>query len=684
MVTAVTASGVGSGIDVQSVVAQLVAADRAGSDLQYTRDTNKVNTQISALGSLKSALANFQSSLGSLDSIKNFDKKSATSSDTTYVTPIARAAAVPSSYSVEVSQLATSHSLASMSFAATDTTIGTGTMTFRFGSTTYNANTDAYTGFALNPDSKVTTLTIDSSNNTLGGIMTAINNGNFGVKASIVHAGDGYKLLLASDKTGVKNSLEVTVADGDSDNTNTGAAAGLSNFAFNSAATNLDQTSAALDANYKINGLPLTSSLNVVKEAMGGVDLTLSKVTTAPVTVTIQKDNSTALAAMQGFVSGYNSLVRTLTSLSGYDAAKKVGGPLLGDFTVRAITTQANTILRSAVGGLIGDVTSLTSLGIKTNTDGSFTLDSTKFTDLLNSAPQKLPQVFSAVGTPTDNKISFKTASDDTVVGSYAVNVSHLATAGSFAGNGVLPNFTPGNYLTLDANNSTFTLNVDGVSSGSLSLTQGEYQSGAALAQEIQSRINGATPLVNAGIGVTVSYDAGNQNFKILSNSVGSTSNVDVTAVGTNVASALGLSVQTGTLGTNVAGTIAGVAATGAGAVLTAADSTDAKGLQLSVDGTTTGDRGTVNFTRGVTNKLNLLFNKVLDDSGGLANRLTNFTTQIKTINDAHDRKELRWTAVKNRYLAQFNAMDTLVAKLNSTGTFLQQQLASLPGVVSK
>ena len=337
--------------------------------------------------------------------------------------------------------------------------------------------------------------------------------------------------------------------------------------------------------------------------------------------------------------------------------------------------------MRSAVNGLTGDVTSLSALGITTGSDGTFTLDTTKFTALLNSAPDKLPAVFNAVGAPTDSKISYLGASDDTVVGNYAVNVSSLATAGNYSGNGVLPDFTPGNYLTLDANNSTFTINVDGVSSGSLALTQGEYQSGAALAQEIQSRINGATALVSAGVGVTVSYDAGNQNFKIVSNSLGTTSTVNMTAVGTNVAAVLGLPVQNGTDGTNVAGSIAGTAATGAGAVLTAASTIDAKGLQLTVAGIATGARGTVNFTRGITNQLDLLFDKVLATDGGLQNRIDDFTKQLTTISNAQARKELQWTAVKSRYMTQFTAMDTLVSNLNSTSSFLTTQLANLPGV---
>lgn len=677
----VSATGLGSGIDINGLVTQLVNAERANSDLQLSRATTKANTKLSALGNLKGAISSFQSSLGALENLSSFDKKSASSTDATTVAAVARAAAVPNTYAVEVTQLAAAHSLASRSFAATDTAIGTGTLTFRFGTTTYNANTDVYSGFSLNADSKVTTLTIDSSNNTLEGIMAAINDADFGVRAAIVQAGDGYKLLLSSDSTGSENSLEITVSDGDSNNTNTGATAGLSNFAFNSAATNMEQTAAARDANFKINGLALTSSTNTAKEVMAGVDLTFSKLSTEAETITIKKDNSTAIAAMQSFVAGYNSLAKTVNSLSGYDAVKKQGGPLMGDATLRSIMSQADAILRKEVEGLTGNYTTLAAIGLKTGLDKQYSLDVTRFTEVLSTVPDKLPALFSAYGKPTDADISYKSASELTKVGSYAVTVSQLATAGTYNGDSVLPDFTPGNYLTLDADNSTFTIEVDGVSSGSLSLTLGEYQSGASLAEEIEARINGASTLVEAGVTVAVSYDADNNRFAIVSDSVGSTSTVKITAAGTNVPSALGLLVQNGTAGLNVAGTIGGVAATGAGAVLTAASTSDAKGLKLTIGGTATGSRGTVAFTRGINNQLDLLFDKVLASTGGLATRIKSYNTQLQTITDKKADQELRWAAVKARYSHQFNALDSLVSKLNSTGSFLSQQLANLPGV---
>jgi flagellar hook-associated protein 2 len=41
-------------------------------------------------------------------------------------------------------------------------------------------------------------------------------------------------------------------------------------------------------------------------------------------------------------------------------------------------------------------------------------------------------------------------------------------------------------------------------------------------------------------------------------------------------------------------------------------------------------------------------------------------------------------TALETRLFAQYNAMDTLVASLNATSTYLENQLDNLPGVVRK
>lgn len=681
---AITAAGLGSGLDITGLVKQLVDAERAGSDLQFNRESAKLNMKLSALGTFKSALSTFQTSLAGLSDLQSFSKRSVTTSDAASISATATDAAVPSSYSLQVSQLADVHALASMSFADTTSTVGSGTLTFRFGTTDYNSDTDSYNGFTLNPDSKVTTITIDSSNNTLQGVMEAINSANFGVSASIVNAGDGYKLLMTSEKTGLKNSLEISVTDADNDNTNTGSSAGLSNFAFNSSATNMQQTAEARDAMFSINGLAVTSADNNIKNAIAGVDLTLKKVTTAPVSILVKQDTASALASVQSFITGYNNFIKSINTLTSYDPAKNSAGPLMGDFSVRSVVAEADHTLRNVVAGLTGDVKSLVDIGIKTNKDGTFTLDTNTFNEVLQAAPAKIARLFSASGAASDPQISYKSSTVSSTVGNYAVNITALASAASYTGAAVLPAFTLGNYLTLDSSNNTFSIEVDGVPSGSLNLTEGVYESGEALAAEIQARINGAANITEAKVGVTVTYDAASGRLDIASNSMGSTSSLKFMAVGSSVAATLGFDTGELVKGQDVSGTIGGLAAVGKGNVLTGAADTAVAGLALTVDGDTLGHRGTINFTRGVATQLNEFLKKILDSEGSLENRIETVVKRQEAVKERREKQELRWAAVKDRYTAQFNALDSLIMKLNSTGSFLEGQLKSLPGMVFK
>jgi flagellar hook-associated protein 2 len=676
----ITATGLGSGLDINGLVKQLVDAERAGADLQLNRETSKLNTRLSAMGSLKGAIAGLQSSLAGLNVPDNFGKRSVTSSNSNAIAATVDNTAVPNTYSLEVSQLAKAHALASGAFADSDTTaIGTGTLTFRFGTTDYDAQGDVYNGFTLNPDSNITTITIDSSNNTLTGIMEAINAADFGVTASIVNDGSGYRLLLGGDKTGLKNSLEVSVEDADLDNTDSGASAGLSNFVFNAQATNLEETSAAANAVFKVNGLTVQSQENTATSAIPGMSLSLKEVTTSPVTLSVQTDTATAVSAFSTFIAGYNQFRTTVNTLTNYNAATKTAGTLLGDFTVRSVVSQVDNILRNEVSGVSGDYNSMAELGLKTNSSGGYVLDTNKFRDILAEDPQTVTRLFAALGVATDSEVSYASSTTSTQVGDYAVNISAAATSGKLAGAGVLPDFGLGGTLTIDADNDNFTLSVDGVSVGEITLTAGVYSSGAALATEIQSRINGAAAMIDAGKTVSVVYDADNDTLTINSTIFGNSSGVSISAVDTNTAAQLGFAVGNGTGGTDVAGTINGAAATGAGKLLTSTAG-DASGLALLVSGTATGARGSVNFTRGVTDQLKLLLTQVLEAEGSLEKRIDNIEERKVLVEERRAKLEVKWKAVEARYMAQFNALDGLLSQLQSTSSFLTTQLANLPG----
>lgn len=671
-----TATGLGSGLDVNSLVAQLVSSERVVSDLQLNRQEAKLNSKFSALGSLKSSLGGFKSALSGLNTLSSFDLKTATSSDSSIFTATANTDAIPSNYSIAVSQLATSHSLASIGFADTDeTVVGTGTITIRRGTTDYVVGTDTYNGFTLNTDSTAANITIDSTNNTLEGVMAAINDADVGINASIINDGSGFRLLLSSEITGAENSLEITVSDDDANNTDI---SGLSRLAFNAAATNMEQTNGATDANFTINGLAIASASNDVSSAIPGVALSLKQTTVTPVELSVEANTSSVLSGVNSFIAGYNSYIGTANALSSYDQENDVAAALLGDFTLRSIGGQVDTILRNSVAGLTGSITNLSELGITTTASGTLTLDSDKFLAALADDSQQVSQMFAALGVPDDEDIQFASSSAATTVGTYAVNVTSLASSGVMSGASVLPDFGMGGTVVIDATNNNLTFEIDGVTSSEITLSSATYTSGEDLAAELQVQLNGAQELIDADRSVAVSYESGSNRLSIVSNSVGSTSSVDILAIDSTTAASLGFSVSAGVVGTDVVGTINGEAATGAGNVLVADSGTAAEGLSLTIGGTTTGSRGDVNFTRGIANQLNSLLGGILLADGALESRLETLQDRMDDVVQRREDLELRWEEVEERYSRQFNALDSLLAGLENTSNYLEQQFENL------
>ncbi|MGE0080914.1 MAG: flagellar filament capping protein FliD [Thiohalomonadaceae bacterium] len=633
--------GIGSGIDVKSLVEQLVAAEAQPAVTRLAKQESKYQAQLSALGSLKGALSSFKTALSGLTSVSSFDKRSATSSNAEVLTVTAGSKAVPGSYELEVLQLAKAQSLRSQAFDSGSAFVGTGTLTFHFGDAGKAAQT----------------VTINPGNGSLEGIRDAVNAAKIGVQASIVHAENKSYLVFSSEKTGTANSIaNITVSEG------------LSALAYE----NFEEKVAAQDAEVTINGITVKSATNTVTGALDGVTLNLVKEGSTTLTIGFDKDAVTK--AVEGFVSAYNSLYGTIKSLSGYDAEKKTGGVLIGDSTVRSIASQIRNVLSSTVPGLTGSYRALADIGIKTQADGTLTIDKTKLNKALNENFEDIGRLFAAAGKPSDTLVHFDSATAKTQEGEYDVVITRLASAGTYTDAASSVSST-----VVDDSNDTFTIKVDGVTSGTISLTHKDYGSGDALAAELQSRINGDSALQKAGVSVTVKYDADTQRFTFTSNRVGAGSSVEILSVKDAEASgSIGLTVNTAakTDGQDVAGRIGGQEAVGNGRYLTGTGK--AEGLKLEIQGDTLGERGTVMFSRGVADKLNTLLSEWLSTDSFLNQRTESLNNSIKDIDKQRDALELRLESLQKRYMAQFTAMDTLIAQLNSTSNFLTQRLSAL------
>ena len=217
--------------------------------------------------------------------------------------------------------------------------------------------------------------------------------------------------------------------------------------------------------------------------------------------------------------------------------------------------------------------------------------------------------------------------------------------------------------VTVDADNDTFRIAVDGTLSNDINLTQGSYSSGAELAAEIATQINADSTLSASELGVSVSFDAANQRFVITSDSDGLGSQVNLTFAEANLVTDFGLNVASGEAGKN-ASTV----------------SDPASGLQVRVQGTDVGERGTVTLVRGVMNQVETFLRNFTGFSGALSTRVNGLEDQISDVDEEAARFGERMDLLEERLRIQFAAADALISTLNNTSSFLEQQLANLPG----
>lgn len=669
----ISSPGIGSGLDIGSIISQLVTVERVPVENRLNRREAGYQAELTAFGSLKSALSVFQDTLKSLTSVSEFQRLRVTSSNRDIVSATASDSAVAGSYRLEVAELAQAQTLASKAFADTTAPLGSGTLTFQFGN--YDSGSNS---FSPSADKSIRTVTIGSGDNSLVGIRDAVNNAAIGVSASIINDGSGNRLVFNVKDSGAGNSLKVSVADA-SDASNTDDA-GLSQLAYDPTALagsgkNMSEKITAQDASFTVNGLAVSSSSNEVSGVIEGVTLNLNAVTSgSPVTVLLNANTSAVTSNVEAFVAGYNDLMKALNNLTSYNAETGKGAILQGDSVPRGLTSQLRSILSSAVSGLGGAYRSLADIGITTQKGGTLALNQTKLSDAMKADFSVIGKLFAAAGTVGDPLINFLGSSAETQVGEYAINISQLATQGRYSGAAAAA--FP---LTLDANNSSFTLKVDGAQSAVINLTQRDYASADELAVELQSRINGDAVLNGGGVQVAVSYVT--DHFEITSQRYGSASTVEILSVGPNVASSLGLAVGAGTAGVDVAGTIDGVAATGNGQILSG--SGDTAGVSLEVRGGATGSRGSLRFGRGIADQISTLLDGYLTGDSLIEARTKGLNSSIKDIAEQRDRLELRLQLLEQRYLKQFTALDAMLGQLQSTSGYLAQQLASLPGAYS-
>lgn len=665
---AISSPGLGSNLDVNSIVSQLMAIERQPLAALDKKEAS-YQMKLTAYGNLKGAVSSFQSAISGMAVISKFNGFKASAADTSILTASASSIATAGSYAISVTNLAQSQKLVADGQSSTTSAIGTGvstTLTFDFGTISGGVLASGkWTGAGFTSSGAgAKTVTIDSSNNSLTGIKEAINNAKIGVTASIVNDGGAspYRLVLSSDSMGKSGSLKVSVS-GDATLSTL-----MAHDPSNDAGQSLSETVSAQNADFSVNGVAVSKSTNTVSDVIQGVTLNLLKQTTSSTNLTVSRDTATVTTAINGFAKAYNELNKTLADLTSYNASTKEAGALVGDSAARTIQSQIRGVLSSSIRGLTGTYKTLSDIGMSFQKDGTMTVDSTKLQTAMDAHPDDVGMLFAATGKASDSLVKYVSSTSATKVGSYALNVSQLATQGKVAG-------TAAANLTIAAgSNDTLNLNVDGVTA-SITLEAKTYASASALAAEIQAKINGASAISSAGLSVSVSEAAG--VLTVTSSSFGSSSNVNITS-GNGATDAFGAVSVAGTAGVNVAGTFGGLAGSGSGQYLTGAGD-GPEGLKVLVQGGATGVRGAVSFSQGIAYQLDKLVSKLLASTGPITSRTDGVNKAIKDIGNQRTKLNLRMIDIEKRTRAQFTRLDTLISNMTKTSNYLTQQLANLP-----
>jgi flagellar hook-associated protein 2 len=668
----ISSLGGGSGIDTQNLVSQLVAAERAPKESQLDTRQDKLEAQISAYGTLKSALSEFQGVLSPLANADTFNARAVAFPDTDIITPNSLdAGAQTGSYQIEVLDVARSQTLVMGGTSDPKAALGqSGELNIQFGSWTY-AGTDP-DQFTINDEKAALNITVDASDS-LTTLADKINKGDSGVQATVMKVDDQYQLMLRAP-SGADNAIQISAS-----------APSLSGFEYNAASfASVTQTQKASDARLEINGLEVRRSSNEIDDVINGFNFTVNKASVGEsISFSVEADKGVAEQSIRDFVDAYNTLYETAKNLTGFSKDENnttVRGDLATDGTAKALIRQLRSMIGTEVSGVDSGYTALTNLGIRTELDGTLSIEEDEFRDAIDQNFDLVGNLFAQNTTSGSNYVDVGTGTRtaNTGTGNYQVEITQDPAKGYIKGNAIAGTLfdTP---LDTSAGDYSFKVSVNGTVSETITLT-GTYNSAEEVRSELQSLINGDSTLKGIGAAVDVSYDSGSGSFTFTSREYGSTSEVSFSGVSADMGN-LGVTAGlTGTAGQDVAGTIDGVEGFGAGEVLLPALNTDAYGLNMTVrPGASSEGAFSIGFSRGIGGELNNLISRFLASDGSIASREESIDKQLDNISNDREELDRRMASYEARVSAQFMAMEEIISSLNATSNSLDGILDRLP-----
>ncbi|GLY13942.1 hypothetical protein Kisp01_09580 [Kineosporia sp. NBRC 101677] len=565
-------------------------------------------TQNKAVSAYTSMLSGINSTVGQLKSLANTDAWSTTSavSSSTSVSA-STTGGVASSLTFDVTAVARAH-----------TVLSDGSV---------NSTGAKVAGSEITLTRNGTETKINVGTGTLNEVVSAINGANAGITATAVQTSPGnYRLQVVSTTTGEASKFTLD---------------GLSGFAGGTGGPGdpvMKQLVAGTNAAIKVggaDGYTVSSATNTFSDVAQGMSFTVSKVE-AGVTVSSAVDTTKVTDQISGAVTNINNLLSAIQSNTAWDSTTKSGGPLMGDSAVRNLQQQ-----------ILSTVAGMNAPGLSVTQGGQVQFDKAAFDTAFKADPSGTMAAWGASSSFTASapnaSARFTNAGAATQAGNYDIAVSTPAAAEQWQ---VIP---PGTGVV------GRTVELMRTSSGA----KVNYTIGNGTEAEEAAKLNSV--LAQSNLGLTASYDAAN--------------GITVTAINPGSASAFTATLSAGAApvrkvtGTDIAGTIDGVEATGKGNVLTLAvdAESDAKGLSVAVNASAPGAIGSLEYKPGLAQSLQQLLSQVSDsESGALVQAQSTAKNQARDLQTQIDAWTDRLEAYRATITKKFTAMETSLQSLKA------------------
>jgi flagellar hook-associated protein 2 len=483
------ALGAGSGIDTSALVTSLVSAsfDPKDSALKTKEDAN--TAKISSLGTLSSGIDAFANALQQLVAGGTLRSQPSTS-DSSVVTATAQAGASIGTLAaqIDVRQVATAQSLVSGYVSGSTTAVGTGQLTLTVG-----------TGGSAQSFN----VTIDSSNNTLAGLATAINATNSGttpsgLTATVVTDANGARLIVKG-QSGAANSFTIS---GDANATSSGLIA----YASTGTGAQMTQAQPAQDAIVRMDGVDTTHSTNTISDLIPGVTLNLiSAKPGTTITMGVTRPTDAITQAVNDYVAAYNQLKGEIDTALAVGSNGTDQGPLHGNSAIQQMRTMLQRITSTALSHYPNGPQTLAEIGVSTGQDGTLSVDSSKLSQALTAYPDAVEAMFNPTQRSDNPLIKITSAIGSTKPGVYTLTniVAGSPASGTVDGVAFLPSATDPTGLvasvTSDAaglaiqpqgNVATATITVDGGLPGILQSIRDSLRTAGGVLDTLSDSLN--------------------------------------------------------------------------------------------------------------------------------------------------------------------------------------------------